>query len=258
MLDQVVHGWTIRQWAELQPDLAYNLTRAFANVWLRASWRMRWYGAELITLDGPTLAVPNHSSWLDGWIQALGHRRMPRFMGKRELIDSPLLGRYMRSGGVFPVDRGASDAAAIDIAKVLLQTGQHLVVYPEGTRIRDGVDGGLGQPRRGAARLALATGVPVQPIATYGLKPGAGRRHLPLGLRHLPLARRVTTIYGEPFVIPAEESPSRERLDEVRDEIWQRVDDLFSLAREVSMEATPPKELTLPTGRVVRSGIAPG
>jgi 1-acyl-sn-glycerol-3-phosphate acyltransferase len=248
------HGWTVQQWTQVEPRLAYHATRAVVSGWLRSCWRLRFYGAELVPAEGATLVTPNHSSWLDGWIQALGHRRMPRWMGKRELIDAPVLGSYLRRGGVFPVERGGGDATAIDIAAVLLETGQHVVVYPEGTRIRSH-DDKLGAPRRGAARLALATGAPIQPVATYGLKPDTGRSHLARAIRRIPFARRVVTIYGTPWSVPAESSPSPARIDEVRDEIWARVGELYDLARDVSLERRPPAELVLPGGRVVRAGM---
>lgn len=256
VLAQRTHGWTVQQWAQLEPRLAYHVTRAAISGWLRSGWRLRWYGAELVPAEGATLSCPNHSSWLDPWIQALGHRRMPRWMGKRELIDAPLLGRYLRRGGVFPVERRSADAVAIDIAAVLLESGQHVVVYPEGTRIRSAPDGGLGRSRRGAARLALATGAPIQPVATFGLRPDTGRAHLARPLRRAPFARRVTTIYGEPFSVPAEDDPSRSRVDEVRDEIWARVRDLYELAGEVTNEPRRPATIVLPGGREVRCGMA--
>lgn len=189
--------------------------------------------------------------WLDSWIEALGHRRMPRWMGKRELLDTPILGSYLRKGGVFPVHRGGQDTAAIDIAATLLERGQRVVIYPEGTRIRAK---DLGKPHRGAARLALATGAPIQPVATFGLKPNTGRSHLPRAVCRTPFARRVTTIYGEPFVVPREESPSMDRVNEVRDEIWARVDELYFLAREVTIEPNPPARIQLPGGREVNKG----
>lgn len=256
VLAQRTHGWTVEQWAQLEPRLAYNATRMVVSGWLRSSWRLRWYGAELVPAQGPTLSCPNHSSWLDSWIQALGHRRMPRWMGKRELIDAPVLGSYLRRGGVFPVERRRSDTVAIDIAAVLLGAGQHVVVYPEGTRIRSAPGNGLGVPKRGAARLALATGAPIQPVATFGLKPDTGRSHLARAVCRTPLARRVTTIYGEPFNVPAEEEPSRARVDEVRDEIWDRVHALYDLAGQVTNEPRPPATIVLPGGREVRCGTA--
>ena len=257
VLAQRTHGWTVQQWTQLEPRATYHATRAVVAGWLRSCWRLRWYGAELVPTEGATLVCPNHSSFLDSWIEALGHRRMPRWMGKRELIDTPVLGSYLRRGGVFPVDRGRSDSTAIDIAACLLESGQRVVVYPEGTRVRTAPDpDGLGVPRAGAARLALATGAPIQPVATYGLKPDTGRVHLASAIRRMPFARRVTTVYGEPFRVPYEDSPSRATVEELRDEIWRRVRELYAVAREVSLEHRPPGELILPGGRVVRSGMA--
>lgn len=256
VLSQRTHGWTVQQWIDVQPHVAYHVTRTIVSSWLRTCWRLRYYGADGVPTEGSTLATPNHSSYLDGWFQALGHRRLPRWMGKQEIIDAPVLGAYLRRGGVFPVKRGKSDAVAIDIGRLLLENGQHVVVYAEGTRIRHEDDDLLGTPRRGAARLALATGATILPIATYGLKPNTGRAHLHGWRKHLPLRRRVTTIYGDVFTIAREDAPSRERVDEVCTEMWARVTELYDLAREATLAAVRPDEITLPSGRVARSGRA--
>jgi 1-acyl-sn-glycerol-3-phosphate acyltransferase len=256
MLARRTNGWTVQQWAQVEPRHAYTATRAIVSGWLRSGWRLRWYGADLVPTEGGTLSCPNHSSWLDSWIQALGHRRMPRWMGKQELLSAPLVGSYLRRGGVFPVDRGSADHAAIDIASVLLRSGQQVVVYPEGTRVRSVTSDGLGAPRRGAARLALATGAPIQPVATFGLKQDTGRSHLPRAVRRVPLARRVTTIYGEPFSVDVVDNPTIAQVDELRDEIWNHVRDLYAIARDASLEPHRPDQVQLPGGRVVRCGMA--
>ena len=68
--------------------------------------------------------------------------------------------------GAFPVRRGSADADALETARVILRQGGLLSLFPEGTRVRD--RDGLGEPRRGAARLALETGAPLVPAAITG------------------------------------------------------------------------------------------
>ncbi len=240
-LRQRTCGWSVEQWLRVDARAVYWITRMSVAWWLRTGWRLRHYGSEHLPESGVVLACPNHSSWLDGWVQALGHRRIPRWMGKQEIIKWPIVGQYLRRGGVFPVARGASDGVAIDIGRLLLEDGQFVVVYPEGTRIRQHAE--LGTPRRGAARLALAAGAVVLPIATYGLKPGTGREYLPRVLRWLPCARRVTTVFGKPITITAEVDPSPARIDELRDHIWDEVTQIYELARRMTIERRRPRTL---------------
>lgn len=229
---QQTHGWTVEQWLRVDARRIQAVTRFAVEWWMRLAWRQRHIGAEHVPASGGVLACPNHTHWIDGWTQGLAHRRILRFMGKSELLDLPVIGAYLRRAGVFPVARGSGDAVAIDLARLLLQDGQFVIVYPEGTRCRTR-GGGMGRPRRGAARLALATGCQVLPIATWGLQAGTGREHLPAWLRWLPFTRRVVTVYGSPFSVPPESDPTPERVAEVRDEIWSRIAAAYDQARSV-------------------------
>jgi 1-acyl-sn-glycerol-3-phosphate acyltransferase len=201
------------------------------------------------------LAVANHQSYADGFIQSLGHHRVPRWMGKQEVFRWGPLRHWFRAVGVFPVARGEGDLAAIAIGKLMLEGGQMVVVYAEGTRIRH--DDGLGTPRSGAARLALATGAPVLPMVTYGLKPGTGRRHLPRALRWVPFTRRTTTIYGPPLRFECDPDASLERIAAVRDEIWEQMRALYDIARDATVGVRRPRCVELPTGERLEAGIAP-
>ncbi len=238
ILAQQSCGWTVERWLHVDARVIYWMTRLCVVWWLRMGWRLRFYGAEHVPTSGDVLACQNHSSWLDSWIGAIGHRRIPRWMGKQEVVNWPVVGWYLRRGGVFPVHRGAGDGAAIDMARLMLEDGQFVLVYPEGTRIRTSHQ--LGPARRGAARLALAAGATVLPMATYGLKPGTGREYLPRALRWLPFARRVTTVYGPPLLVSQEASASADRIGDVRDQIWEEVTRLYELARELTISRRPP------------------
>lgn len=190
-------------------------------------YRMRAYGAEHIPETGAFLLVPNHSSYTDPFLHARGQRRVVRFMAKSTLFDLPLLGRLVKAGGGFPVKRGAGDGFAVELSRRLLADGQPLVVYPEGTRFRTGLE--LGPPRRGAARLALEARVPVVPAATWGVKDRELYGH--------PRWRRprATVVYGEPMDF-RHLAATPEHIDLVRDEIWARVQELYERARVLDSE----------------------
>jgi 1-acyl-sn-glycerol-3-phosphate acyltransferase len=86
-------------------------------------------------------------------------------MGKAELFARPRAGWYVSRCGCFPVRRGESDPAALETARLVLEGGGVLVIFPEGTRLRWG---GLAPPRRGAFRMAIETGATVVPVCVLG------------------------------------------------------------------------------------------
>jgi 1-acyl-sn-glycerol-3-phosphate acyltransferase len=217
-------------WSSVDPR---RLQRGF-QIFLRAPGRWlyqyRAYGPHpRVPEDGGFIIAPNHGSYVDPFIFGLGqHRLNLRFMTKYEAMEWPVLGRIFRTWGAFPVHRGSSRAAAaLSIARHVLEHGGGLMLFPEGT-ISRGHDG-LGIPRNGIALLALWTGVPVVPVAAWGAKKSRyyGKRR--------PLWRRpkVTVLWGQPFQFPQEDEPSEERIAEVRDMIWDEIVRLYGLAREL-------------------------
>ena len=132
--------------------------------------RPKTFGLEHVPREGGFVLAANHLSNFDPW--ALGLPLLPwrflRFMGKSELFWWPL-GKIIESGGAFKVHRGQADAEAIETAVQLARDGHVVVMFPEGTRRKKGIVKKY-QPRAhlGAARIALAAGVPLIPAAIKG------------------------------------------------------------------------------------------
>ena len=130
-----------------------------------------WKGAENIPATGRVIVASNHMSYLDVLVFThflFRNGRAPRYLGKSGVFKVPVIGKILLAAGQIPVERETSDAKkAVDHAKILLEQGHMLGVYPEGTLTRDPqmwpmVD------KTGCARLALATDTPVIPIAQWG------------------------------------------------------------------------------------------
>ena len=127
----------------------YAFVRALVAPFLRIWFRMHVSGAEHIPKSGAAIIAPNHKSFWDSFFIAVCTRRHVRYMAKTELIEARY-GRLLVRLGAFPVRRGRSDADALETARVVLEQGGLLALFPEGTRIRDPEE--LGHPKRGAGR----------------------------------------------------------------------------------------------------------
>ena len=175
-------------------------------------------GDEHVPREGAYLLVANHCSNLDppfaGW--AVGHRngRVIHFMAKDEMRHWPLIGWLGAQAGAFYVRRGSADRAAQRRAVELLAEGRPIALFPEGTRSRTGV---MGEPRAGAALLAMRADIPILPVGisgTHRIFPGRSR---------IPHRSRVTIRIGEPFRLPSRDDLDRAALREGSERIMRAI-----------------------------------
>lgn len=128
-------------------------------------------GLEHLERGKPYVLVSNHQSNLDPpfHIAVLCEKVSVRFLAKAELFKIPLFAQAMRRIGIVETDRAAHAGAHRRINEqvgVVVERGLSLVIYPEGTRSRDGSVRPL---KKGAFRIAIDNGMPVVPITTVGL-----------------------------------------------------------------------------------------
>jgi 1-acyl-sn-glycerol-3-phosphate acyltransferase len=133
------------------------------------NWRLD--GLDRIPAEGPLIVAGNHLSYLDPLAHAyfvIQAGRRPRFLAKHELFEQPLIGRVLRGARQIPVTRGTRDESSLEEATRALEGGEVVVIYPEGTTTTTDADFSPGRGKTGVVRLALRTGVPVLPVATWG------------------------------------------------------------------------------------------
>ena len=175
-------------------------------------FRLRRLGIEHIP-EGGVILASNHRSFLDPFAIGCCLGRPIYFVAKQELFKNPMLGWILNCLGAFPIKRGASDDESVATSLALLEHGQAVVIFPEGTRIRTG---SLGSPRRGVGRLALQSGKPVVPIAVTNSE--RARR----GWRIRPV--RVHLRFGPALTFPRVDDPSPFLAGEVTERIWPCVE----------------------------------
>lgn len=218
-------------WAHVDPT---PIQRAIRRVVTRPGrwWlRFRAYGPQPRVPDagGFLLAPGPHGAYKDPFVFALGQPRTRlRFMAKFQVLEWPIIGRLVRWGGGFPVHRGGGrGGAALQVAQAVVDSGDGVVIFMEGKLVLD--HDGLGTPRDGLARLALATGAPVVPVAAYGSK-----RAIAYGRRWWNHRPCVTMVWGSTLRFAPEPDAAPERVAEVRDEIWASVTQCFADARAIA------------------------
>ncbi|MGI6037874.1 MAG: lysophospholipid acyltransferase family protein [Limnochordia bacterium] len=185
--------------------MIYSFCRWLFRVFFRLFYRYEVIGREKVPAQGGAIIIANHISWLDPPLLAAVLDRPVAFMAKEELFRWPLAGWFFRQLNAFPVQRGEGDRRALRTAYQILGEGGVLGLFPEGTR----GSGSLQPFHRGAALIALRTGVPVVPVALWGTnrKPGAQAR----------------VRIGEPVVVTKEGKVARDQVEQLTNQLEERV-----------------------------------
>jgi 1-acyl-sn-glycerol-3-phosphate acyltransferase len=178
-------------------ELVYPPVIAAAKVMFRVlDLRIKVDGPEHIPTSGGAVIVCNHIGYLDFifcGFGALPAGRLVRFMAKKSVFDHRLSGPLMRGMHHIPVDRDAG-LAAYEQALAALKDGEVVGVFPEATISRSFT---IKELKTGAARMAVAAGVPIVPMALWGSQRlWTKGRPRTLTRRHVPISIAV----GEPLV----------------------------------------------------------
>src|SRR5918992_588437 len=192
--------------------LVYWLLRAILQPFFPLYFRLSRIGREHVPESGGVIFCANHRSFLDPFVIATIARRPMYYVAKQELFKHKLVAWFLNSLGAFPVNRGSGDQDMLATTKAILERGDSVLIFAEGTRIRPGT---LGKPKRGVGRLALETGAPVVPVAVIGTE--AVRK----GWRIRPHKVRIRV--GRPLTFPRVESVSPQLAAAVTDRIWPNV-----------------------------------
>jgi len=202
----------------------HRFVRAVLLGFLRPYTRLSVEGTERVPSTGAFVLAPVHRSFADFALVASVTRRPMHFMAKDSLWGNRVLGGLLNRLGAFPVHRGTVDRQALRSSVEVLERGEPLVIFPEGTRRSGPVVEDLFE---GAAYVAARAGVPVVPVGI-----GGSERMMQKG-KKLPRPTRVHIVVGEPIVVPAEGGrASRSAVHRITAELQEQLQNLFDAAQK--------------------------
>ena len=220
--------------------------RPILNLIIKKDWR----GSEKLPQSGAAIVVCNHLSYVDPLTFThflYNNGRAPRYLGKESVFRVPIIGTVIKGAGQIPVSRESKDAVkGLEHAIAVLKAGHLLGVYPEGTLTRDENLWPM-RAKTGVARLALITGAPVYPCASWGpekvLPPYSKKLHI------FPRTK-VSVLMGDPVDLSQWQGKHEDpkAIEEAAEHIMDRITSLLETLRNEKAPAVrfDPKKSDLP------------
>lgn len=193
--------------------LSYGALRGLFVLLAKVYFRLEIRGTEHVPAHGPFVLAPVHRSNLDFILAATVRRPRMRYMGKASIWKSKLLGRFVSMLGAFPVHRGTADREALRTCLRVIENGEAVVMFPEGTR-RFGPT--VEELFDGPAYVAARTGVPLVPVGI-----GGSSEAMPKGAKFIR-PHKIVIVVGPPIHPPPGDGTGRAKRRVVR-EMTQRL-----------------------------------
>ncbi len=195
--------------------MLYRIARAILRVLYALLYRLEARGIENIPREGPVVLCSNHRSLQDPITLGVCVPRKVHYMAKEELFRIPLFRSLIRGVGAFPVKRGGVSKEAIRTAITLLQGGNVMGIFPEGTR-----NEAVGMGKRGAVTMAVRGKAIVVPVALVG---------------EYRIFRKMVAVYGAPIDLkPFAEQGTTESMEEATELIMSRIKEMMKTGQPAS------------------------
>lgn len=198
-------------------SLVYNIFYNLAKLLARLCFRMRVVHPERMVETGPLILAVNHASFFDPPLAGICSRRGVYYLARKTLLKWPFFGPLFPAMNVIPVERDGNDMSALREVIKKIKQGNGVVLFPEGTRSKDGHL----QPARAGIGLVIAkTGAPVLPMRIFGsfdaFPKNSRRLHFP----------QITVVLGEPLHFSPEEPATRETYQNLSDRVMEAISSL--------------------------------
>jgi len=192
--------------------LGWSFFRAFYKYY--CGWRV--YNPERVPAEGPAILAANHASFLDPFLVGAGVKREINYLARESLFRFPVIGWVLRRWQAVPVNREGGGAKGLRAILDRLLAGGAIILFPEGTRTRDG---NLQPARSGIGLTVIKSNAPVVPVRVFGTFQ-AYSRHM-----RFPRPRRVSVKYGPPILFENLRAEAKECSKQRLKEIYQQVAD---------------------------------
>lgn len=192
--------------------MLYSFVRFIAWVFLHIKCRIKIIGRENIPETGGVIICCNHMDFFDPVLLAVSTKRPIHFMGKKELFKNPIGRVFFENINAFPVDRGTADMKSFKKTLSLLNEGEAIGIFAQGTRIKEA---DVKSAKAGTAMFSLKTGSPVVPVGISG---------------SYKWFSKINIEFGKPLTFEAYSSKKikHETLDEVTDIIVKNINTILS------------------------------
>jgi len=212
----------------------YKFALGIVRFVMRLSFKIETEGMENVPRESGYLYISNHHSNADPVLIGMQNKETQFcFLAKKELFSSKAIGWLLRKLGGVAIDRGSGNTDALDEIADRLRNGENALVFPEGTRSKDGK---LLRFKTGAALIAAQANAPVIPVAISF----EGKLHF---------RSRIVIRYGAPYRLPSIdlEKPSPALLKEIRHTMTDSVAGLLDANQQNVQAALPDKEEPVPS-----------
>jgi 1-acyl-sn-glycerol-3-phosphate acyltransferase len=207
---------------------AYGAIRGLFFGLAKLYFRLESRGREHMPAHGPFVLAPVHRSNLDFILMSTLTRTRMRYMGKASIWKWSWGGKLVSMLGAFPVHRGSADRAALRTCLQVIENGEPVLIFPEGTRragpmIDDLFDG--------PAYVAVRAGVPIVPVGI-----GGSDMAMPVGAKFIR-PHKIVLLVGEPIIPPVGDGSGRVRRSVVRElteRLHQALQPLYDEARRLA------------------------
>src|SRR5213592_4839587 len=194
--------------------LTYRFGWLFCRCAFATYFHWRVYHPERVPLQGPVILASNHASFLDPPLVGAGVQREINYLARESLFRFPVVGAVLRAVNCVPVDREGGGAAGLKAILDRLLAGRGIILFPEGTRSRDG---NLQPARSGIGLTVIKSNAPVVPVRVFGTFEAYGRQ------MRFPRPRPIAVKYGQPMhfeKLRAEaKTCSKQRLKEIYQQV---------------------------------------
>lgn len=200
-------------------SIIYNIFYNLAKLFARLIFSMKVVHPERMIEEGPLILAVNHASYFDPPLAGICSRRAVYYLARKNLLEWPFFGPLFPAMNVIPVERDGNDMSALRVVIRKIKEGNGVVLFPEGTRSRDGQ---LGEARSGIGFVIAKTGAAVLPMRIFGSFDAFPRD------AKLPRLRPITVVIGDPIRFSESDltPATRETYQHLSESVMQAIQEL--------------------------------